>query len=77
LKRSSAAKPDFTALEIQTSVSTLPIPIVYGRNKIAANVLWYANFRAGPGQGGKGSGGKGGLFGGGGGPSDPCSPSRR
>ena len=69
LRRSSAAKPDFTALEIQTSVSTLPIPIVYGRNKIAANVLWYANFRAGAGQGGKGSGGKGGLFGGGGGSS--------
>ena len=66
LRRSNAAKPDFTALEIQTSVSTLPIPIVYGRNKLAANVLWYANFRAIPGQGGKGSGGKGGLFGGGG-----------
>jgi hypothetical protein len=66
-RRGHAQKPDFTALEIQTSVSTLPIPIVWGRNKIAANVLWYANFHAAPGGGGKGSGGEGGLFGGGGG----------
>jgi hypothetical protein len=65
-RRGHAQKPDFTALEIQTSVSTLPIPIVWGRNKIAANVLWYANFHAAPGGGGKGSGGKGGLGGGGG-----------
>ena len=48
------------------ATSTLPIPIVWGRNKIAGNVLWYANFRAIPGNGGKGAGGKGGLFGGGG-----------
>ena len=52
-------------LEIQTSASTLPIPIVWGQNKLAPNVLWFANFRAGPGSGGKGSGGKGGMFGGG------------
>ncbi len=64
-RRSAAQKPDYTALEIQTSVSTLPIPIVYGQNKIAANVLWYGGFRAVPGAGGKGSGAKGGLFGGG------------
>ena len=58
LRRSSAQKPDYTALEIQTSTSTLPIPIVWGRNKLAANVLWYANFRAVAGNSGKG-GGKG------------------
>jgi hypothetical protein len=59
-------KPDYTALQLQTSVSTLPIPIVWGRNKIAANVIWYQNFRAIPSSGGgKGGGGKGGGKGGG------------
>ncbi len=64
LGRNPNAKPDYTSLEIQTSASTLPIPIAYGQNKLAPNVLWFANFRAGPGAGGKGSGGKGGLTGG-------------
>ena len=63
LGRNPNAKPDYTALEIQTAASTLPIPIVYGQNKLAGNIIWYANFRAGPGTGGKGSGGKGGLTG--------------
>ena len=65
LGRNPNAKPDYTSLEIQTSASTLPIPIVWGQNKLAPNVLWFANFHAGPGSGGKGSGGKGGMFGGG------------
>ena len=65
LRRSANAKPDYTALQLQTSVSILPIPIVWGQNKIAANVIWYANFKAVPGGNGKGIGGKGGLFGGG------------
>ncbi len=65
-RRGHGQKPDYTALEIQTSASTLPIPIVWGRNKIAGNVLWYANFQAVAGGGGKGVGGKGGLSGGGG-----------
>jgi len=65
LRRSENAKPDYTALQLQTSVSILPIPIVWGRNKIAPNLIWYANFQAVPGGSGKGIGGKGGLFGGG------------
>ncbi len=65
LKRSSNAKPDYTALQIQTSTSILPIPIVWGRNKISPNLIWYENFRAVPGGSGKGLGGKGGAFGGG------------
>ena len=65
-RRGHGQKPDYTALEIQTSASTMPIPIVYGRNKIAGNILWYANFQAVAGGGGKGSG-KGSLTGGGGG----------
>ncbi len=66
LRRSDNAKPDYTALMLQTSVSILPIPIVWGRNKLTPNVIWYTNFRAIPGGSGKGAGGKGGLFGGGG-----------
>ena len=65
LRRSSnTVKPDYTGLQIQTAVSTLPIPIVWGRNKLAGNVLWYQRFVAVPSYaGGKGSGGKGGLGG--------------
>ena len=40
---------------------SLPIPIVWGRNKIAPNLIWYANFQAVPGGSGKGIGGKGGA----------------
>jgi hypothetical protein len=67
LRRNDNAKPDFTALQIQTSTSILPIPIVWGQNKVSANVIWYANFKAVPGGNGKGAGGKGGLTGGQGG----------
>ncbi len=52
-------KPDYTGLQLQTSVSSLPIPICYGQQKLAPNVVFYSNFRA---QAVK-SGGKGGLFG--------------
>src|SRR5208282_3615457 len=60
---SQATTPDYTGLQIQTAVNTLPIPIVWGESKLATNVIWYNNFQVNPG-GGKG-GGKGGLFGGG------------
>ena len=65
LRRSSNDKPDFTSLQVQTSTSTMPIPIVWGRNKIAPNLIWFANFQAIPGSSGKGVGGKGGILGGG------------
>ncbi len=65
LRRNDNAKPDYTGLQLQTSVSILPIPIVWGRNKLSPNVIWYANFQARPGGSGKASGGKGGAFGGG------------
>jgi len=67
LRSNTNAKPDYTGLQLQTSVSTLPIPIVWGRSKIAANLIWYQNFQAHAGGGGGKGGGKGGLFGGGGG----------
>ena len=65
LRRSSNDKPDFTSLQVQTSTSTMPIPIVWGRNKIAPNLIWFANFKAVPESSGKGVGGKGGILGGG------------
>lgn len=54
LKSSSGQAPNYMGLQLQTSVSTLPIPIVWGINKIAPNVLWDANFTA---VGGTGKGG--------------------
>jgi hypothetical protein len=57
-----AQTPDYTGLQIQTAVNTLPIPIVWGESKIAPNVVWYNDFQTDNG-GGKGGGtGKGGLF---------------
>ena len=58
----AATTPDYTGLQLQTSVNTLPIPIVWGQTKAAANVVWYQNFQTH----GGGSTGKGGFFGGGG-----------
>jgi hypothetical protein len=56
-RQNTGQKPDYTGLQLQTSVNTLPIPIVWGRTKVAANVIWYANFQT------HGSGGgKGGMF---------------
>ena len=55
--RHTGVKPDFTALQIQTSTATLPIPIVWGQTKISINVIFYANFQS-HGQ----KQGKGGLF---------------
>ncbi len=64
-RKKSDVKPDYTGLQLQTAVSTLPIPIVWGRNKLAGNVIWYQRFVAAPSySGGKGAGGKGGLGGG-------------
>ena len=57
-RQKSGQKPDYTGLQLQTSVSTLPIPIIWGRTKAAANVIWYANFQTHG-----GGGGKGGIFG--------------
>ncbi len=36
----------YSGLQIQTTSSAIPVPIVYGRNLIAPNVLWYQNFKA-------------------------------
>jgi hypothetical protein len=56
-KQQKAVTPDYTGLQIQTAVSALPIPIVWGQSKLAPNVIWYNNFQThsqGGGGGGKG-----------------------
>ncbi|MGO8740083.1 phage tail protein [Rhodoblastus sp.] len=50
---------EYSGLQVQTTSGAVPVPIVYGRNVVAPNVLWYENFQAHPTSGGKG-GGKGG-----------------
>jgi len=59
-KSSAATTPDYTGLQLQTSVNTLPVTMVWGQTKIAPNVIWYSNFQID-----QGKSGKGGLFSGG------------
>ncbi|AYO85899.1 phage tail protein [Methylobacterium brachiatum] len=55
-------RPDYTGLQVQTSSSALPIPIVYGTNRIAPNVIWSDGFQTHAQRkkhaGGKGGGGR-------------------
>ena len=50
-------------VRVQTSVLGVPKPIIYGRNRIAGNLIWYGGFSSRP---INSKGGKGGLFGAGG-----------
>ena len=61
-QKSTNQAPDYTGLQLQTAVGTLPIPIVWGQSKIAANVVWYTNFQT---HRSSAHSGKGGVFGGG------------
>ena len=49
----------YYGLQVQGTSGAIPVPIIYGRNVVAPNVIWYQNFRAHLQGGGKG-GGKGG-----------------
>jgi len=49
--------PDYTGLQTQTAVNTLPVPILWGMTKIAPNVIWYNNFQQHQGPGGTGKSG--------------------
>jgi len=61
---SAAVLPMYTGLQLQTATNTLPIPIVYGMNKLGSNVIYYNNFKATPVYSAqRQSGGKGGIFG--------------
>jgi hypothetical protein len=49
----------YSGLQVQTTSSCVPVPIVYGANVLAPNCFWYENFKAVPQHAG-GKGGKGG-----------------
>jgi hypothetical protein len=51
--------PTYTGLQVQTSSQALPIPIVWGANRISGNVIDYFNFYSQPASKGKGGLGKG------------------
>jgi hypothetical protein len=60
-QQSPAAITQFNGLQIQSSSNVVPIPILYGSNRIAPNVIWTGGFYAIPQyqkQGGKGGGGQ-------------------
>lgn len=56
-----------SALSFQTSAYGAPIPLCYGTNRMAGNILWYGNFQSYAQSSPSGGGGKGGALGGGGG----------
>ena len=39
-------KPEFTDIAINTSIATLPVPMIWGRAAGGINLLWYGNFQA-------------------------------
>ena len=57
----SAVAPAYTGMQLQTSSGALPIPILWGVNQLAPNIVWSGDFRAIPQyskSAGKGGGGK-------------------
>lgn len=57
---------EYYGLQVQGTSAAVPVPIVYGRNIVAPNVIWYENFRAHAQSSGKGGGKSGGGKSGGG-----------
>jgi hypothetical protein len=53
-------QPSYTSLQIQTSSNALPVPIAYGRNVLAPNIVWEADFTSIPQYTSTPSSGKGG-----------------
>jgi hypothetical protein len=39
-------KPAATGLSLQTSSNAVPVPIIYGRGRVAPNLVWYDGFKA-------------------------------
>jgi len=52
--------PAIGSLQVQTSTAGMAIPLVWGRNRIAGNLLWYGDFKQIPHEDNSQSGGKGG-----------------
>jgi hypothetical protein len=66
-QQSAAQLPQYTGLQLQTATNALPVPLVYGMQKVGANVISYDKFTPVPVFQPQQSSGKGGVFGGGGG----------
>jgi hypothetical protein len=66
-QQSAAQLPQYTGLQLQTATNALPVPLVYGMQKLGMNVIYYDNFTPVPVFEPQQSSGKGGVFGGGGG----------
>jgi putative tail protein len=60
LRGKKTDKPDYTGLQLQTAAAFLPIPIVWGTNKVSHNVIFYDNFQSHKGGSKLGKGGHGG-----------------
>jgi len=41
-----AGKPQYTGVQIQTSASNLPVPLVWGMTRVGPNLFWYGDFKA-------------------------------
>jgi hypothetical protein len=50
----------YSGLQVQTTSSCVPVPIIYGANVLAPNCFWYENFSASPQHAGGKGGGKSG-----------------
>ncbi len=59
--------PIVSSLRLQTAARGRPIPLVYGKTRVAANLVWYSDFTPIPHTTTQSSGGGGGKGGGGGG----------
>ena len=46
--KKSDVKPDYTDIAINTSIATLPVPLLWGRAACGINLRWYGNFRGYP-----------------------------
>lgn len=66
-KQDTQQTQPMTALRVQSSVQGKPHPLLWGRNRLAGNLIWYGDFTSVQVNTGQGSsGGKGGVTGGGG-----------
>ena len=56
----SSTKPTYNSLQVQTSSLNLPIPLVWGAQRVSPNLIWFGDFKTHKkSSGGKGGGGKG------------------
>jgi hypothetical protein len=58
-KHGGVSAPIIAGLQVSTSTYGLPIPIVWGQNRMQGNLLWYGNFSANAASSGGGKGGGG------------------